>query len=161
MNYTQSISYGSKHFVIHSCLPIHSSRVVVQGSAGGNCHKAVGQNTTFLIFDLWFLSFCLIKNLQNRWGLKREFLKGFLEPNGSFLILALYLWKILIDRGLCSREAATGSLSLSVLCIKTRPNYAILRCSLATGTLCLLPKSLRQRYSGLTVCPDTALTLPS
>ena len=59
------------------------------------------------------------------------------------------------------REAGRGSLSLSVLCIKNGPNHEILRCSLATGTLYLLPKSLRQRYSESTVSPDTALTLPS
>ena len=48
-----------------------------------------------------------------------------------------------------SREATRGSLLLSVIAIKSRPNYAILRCSLATGTLYLLPKPLRQRYSFL------------
>ena len=54
-----------------------------------------------------------------------------------------------------TRLATRGSPLLSVIGIKTTPNYAILTCFLATGTLYLLPKPLRQRYSGLTVCPDT------
>ena len=48
------------------------------------------------------------------------------------------------------REATRGSLLLSVIGIKTTPNYAILRCFLAAGTLYLLPKPLRQKYNGLT-----------
>ena len=76
----------------------------------------------------------------------------------------VYVWWVLFRHSLCiwvglsacTRLATRGSLLLSVICIKTRPNYAILRCSLAAGALYLLPKSLRQRYSGLTVCPDTA-----
>ena len=49
-----------------------------------------------------------------------------------------------------SRSADRGSLLLKVRYNKTTPNYAILRCFLATGTLYLLPKFLRQKYSGLT-----------
>ena len=49
-----------------------------------------------------------------------------------------------------AREAPRGSPSLSIICNKTRPNNAILKCSLATATLYLLPKSLQQKYSGLT-----------
>ena len=50
-----------------------------------------------------------------------------------------------------NREATRGSPLLSVIGIKTTPNYAILRSFLATGTLYLLPKSLlRQKYNRLT-----------
>ena len=49
-----------------------------------------------------------------------------------------------------NRLATRGSTLLSVIGIKTTPNYAILRCFLATGTLYLLPKSLRPKYIGLT-----------
>ena len=56
------------------------------------------------------------------------------------------------------REATRGSPLLSVIAIKTTPNYAILRCFLVTGTLYLLPKSLRQKYNGLTrQCQGTQL----
>ena len=63
------------------------------------------------------------------------------------------------ERKLYNREATRGSPLLSVIAIKTTPNYAILRCFLATGTLYLLPKSLRQKYNELTrQCQGTQLT---
>ena len=92
------------------------------------------------------------------WSPKHHGLHNLWDWSGSslaFLCVHLFLW-------FSSMWLATrGSPLLSVIGIKTTPNYAILRCFLATGTLYLLPKPLRQRYSGLTVCPDTALTLPS
>ena len=64
----------------------------------------------------------------------------------------------LMSRPVLSRGATRGSPLQSVIGIKTTPNYVILRCFLATGTLYLLPKSLRQKYNGLTrQCQGTQL----
>ena len=80
---------------------------------------------------------------------KIHIVQGLLGPPGA----PLGLWaprKILGCHPLSTRLATRGSPLLSVIAIKTTPNYAILRCFLATGTLYLLPKSLRQKYNGLT-----------
>ena len=74
------------------------------------------------------------------------------EMNMTYVWWVLFRHSLCIWVGLsaCTRLATRGSLLLSVICIKTRPNYAILRYSLATGTLYLLPKPLRQKYNGST-----------
>ena len=79
----------------------------------------------------------------------------------SIRLAVIYIQTQVIFLLLFIRLATRGSPLLNVIGIKTTPNHAILRCFIATGTLYLLPKPLRQRYSELTVCPDTALTLPS